>query len=259
MNHPATSDDLRTCILRWRLDEGHSLEECAERAGITVRTVQNILATKRNHNSLRNPRRLPAGRRRILEHDDNAYISSILAAQPTLFIDEIRDRLEAARGTSVSLSTLSRTITRVGLSHKKISQEALERNDLLRASWQVRMGKYTSDQLVFIDESAVDDHTNQRAYGYSMLGRACVQRATFLRGQRYSVLPALDVDGIVTMDLFEGSVNKDRFIRWLREDLVRAGCHRLIFRVVYLHIGTSSQSSTPFPKCRCHGQLFYPP
>ncbi|EIM82184.1 uncharacterized protein STEHIDRAFT_65660 [Stereum hirsutum FP-91666 SS1] len=149
----ATSDDLHACILHWRLHKGHSLEECAERAGVIVRTIQNILATKRNHNSLRNPCCLPPGRRRLLEHDDNTYISSILAAQPTLFIDKIHDCLEAARGKLVSLSTLSHTITRVGLSHKKVSQEALECNDLLRASWQVKMANYTPDQLLFIDES----------------------------------------------------------------------------------------------------------
>lgn len=176
----ATSDDLRACIIRWRIHEGHSIEECAQRAGVTERTVHNILATKQKYNTLRNPRHLPAGRRRLLEHEDHTYISSILAAQPTLFIDEIRDRLEAARGTSVSLLTLSRTITPQGLSHKKVSRKALERNDLLRASWQVHMGKYGSNQLVFLDESAVDDHSSQRRYGYSVLGRACVQHATFL-------------------------------------------------------------------------------
>ncbi|KDQ54004.1 hypothetical protein JAAARDRAFT_104822, partial [Jaapia argillacea MUCL 33604] len=30
--------------------------------------------------------------------------------------------------------------------------------------------------------------------------------------QRFSVLPALSIDGIVALDIFEGSVNKDRFI-----------------------------------------------
>ncbi|KAF8835084.1 hypothetical protein BDN67DRAFT_913651 [Paxillus ammoniavirescens] len=38
----------------------------------------------------------------------------------------------------------------------------------------------------------------------------------FLRGQRYSVLPALSVDGIIALDIFEGSVNKDHFLPFIR-------------------------------------------
>ncbi|TFK78702.1 hypothetical protein K466DRAFT_506868, partial [Polyporus arcularius HHB13444] len=36
---------------------------------------------------------------------------------------------------------------------------------------------------------------------------------------RYSVLPALSVDGMIALDIFEGSVNKDRFLQFLNEEL----------------------------------------
>ncbi|KIP08377.1 hypothetical protein PHLGIDRAFT_69431, partial [Phlebiopsis gigantea 11061_1 CR5-6] len=36
----------------------------------------------------------------------------------------------------------------------------------------------------------------------------------FIRGQRYSLLPALSMDGIVAMEIFPGSVNKEKFIHW---------------------------------------------
>ena len=62
-------------------------------------------------------------------------------------------------------------------------------------------------------ESRVDDHTNQRTHGRAAVGLACVRRATFIRGQRYSILPALTSDGIIALDIFEGSVNKEKFIR----------------------------------------------
>ncbi|KAI0039485.1 hypothetical protein FA95DRAFT_1504116, partial [Auriscalpium vulgare] len=32
---------------------------------------------------------------------------------------------------------------------------------------------------------------------------------------RYSILPALAVDGIIALDIFEDSVNKDRFLSFL--------------------------------------------
>ncbi|KZP18180.1 hypothetical protein FIBSPDRAFT_683360, partial [Athelia psychrophila] len=36
---------------------------------------------------------------------------------------------------------------------------------------------------------------------------------------RYSVLPALSLDGIIAMDIFPGSVNRERYLHFLREQL----------------------------------------
>ncbi|KAJ7114390.1 hypothetical protein C8R44DRAFT_587349, partial [Mycena epipterygia] len=36
---------------------------------------------------------------------------------------------------------------------------------------------------------------------------------------RYSVLPALTTEGIVALDIFEGSVNKERFLGFLRDQV----------------------------------------
>ncbi|KJA12884.1 hypothetical protein HYPSUDRAFT_152196, partial [Hypholoma sublateritium FD-334 SS-4] len=37
--------------------------------------------------------------------------------------------------------------------------------------------------------------------------------------QRYSVLPALTSEGIIAFDIFEGSVNKERFIQFINEQV----------------------------------------
>ena len=75
------------------------------------------------------------------------------------------------------------------------------------------MAEYTDpDVFVTIDESTVDDKTGHRRMGWSHLGTPCVRRMSFLRGVRYSILPALTTDGIVALDIVEGSVTKDRFL-----------------------------------------------
>ncbi|KAG2046390.1 hypothetical protein BDR06DRAFT_899351, partial [Suillus hirtellus] len=56
--------------------------------------------------------------------------------------------------------------------------------------------------------------------GWAPIGRACVRQQTFIRGQQFSVLPALSVDGIVALDIFEGSVNKELFINFLPDQIV---------------------------------------
>ena len=55
----------------------------------------------------------------------------------------------------------------------------------------------------------MDDRTNQCTMGWAAMGRACVCRAAFICGQRHSVLPALTCEGMIALDIFEGSVNKE--------------------------------------------------
>lgn len=76
------------------------------------------------------------------------------------------------------------------------------------------------EYFVWLDEVSVDDRTNQQDSGWAALGRACVRWVAFLRSQRFSVLPALTCDGIIAMDIFEGAVNKERFIQFLEQQLV---------------------------------------
>ncbi|KAG2153840.1 hypothetical protein DEU56DRAFT_726321 [Suillus clintonianus] len=42
---------------------------------------------------------------------------------------------------------------------------------------------------------------------------------SFVCGQKFSVLPALSVDSVIALDIFEGAVNKEKFIGFLREQV----------------------------------------
>lgn len=56
--------------------------------------------------------------------------------------------------------------------------------------------------------------------GWAGFGQPCTRKATFIKGVRYSVLPALSLEGYVALDIFEGSVNKEWFLRFLEEQVV---------------------------------------
>jgi hypothetical protein len=78
----------------------------------------------------------------------------------------------------------------------------------------VKFSGFTANMALFETLSAVFLREGGRQL------HTCVHRAAFIRGQRYSILPALTSDGIIALDIFEGSVNKEKFIRFLKEDLV---------------------------------------
>jgi hypothetical protein len=77
------------------------------------------------------------------------------------------------------------------------------------------------DMLMFIDEAARNKRTLARMKGWSLVGKRCVQRTCFGRGQRFSILPILTLDGIITYDIVPGSVTSERFLQFLCELVVR--------------------------------------
>lgn len=218
-NHIAT--EIRSRIDIWRLEQQRSVSEIAYLAQCSESTVYRVLQYFRDHGQVTNPTARTRCRPRLLSNADLEYLYSILLANPTLYLDELQDRLLLTRNVDISIATISRALHGLALSHKKVAKAAAERNELLRATWQAQYGNIPAEYFIWLDESSVDDRTNQRTQGWAGLGRACVRRATFIRGQKWSVLPAFLQDGIIAIDLFKGSVNKECFMSFLKNDLVR--------------------------------------
>jgi hypothetical protein len=76
------------------------------------------------------------------------------------------------------------------------------------------------NMLMFVDEAARNKRTSGRTKGWSVVGKRCVQRRCFSRGERFLILPILTLDGIITYDVIPGSVTSTRFLQFLRELVV---------------------------------------
>ena len=97
---------------------------------------------------------------------------------------------------------------------------ASERNELLRSAFIATIGRYRTDQLVFMDESSKDDRTMTRLYGYSKVNSKAFKKVVFVRGKRYTLLPALTEQGIIAVDIIEGSCTKQRFKEFVVSQVV---------------------------------------
>ncbi|KAF7341824.1 Transposase domain-containing protein [Mycena sanguinolenta] len=210
---------LRERIVAWRYEQRKPVDEIAELAGCSESTVYEILRNYRDFGQTNNPYAQRRGRPRALDMGDISYLSSVLDANPTLYLDEIQELLWENREVDVTLSTLSRALKQIAIMNKFVTREAVERDEMLRATWQAVHGDIPMEYFVWLDESSVDNRTHQRTSGWAGIGRACVRRETFIRGQRFSMLPALSCDGIIALDIFEGSVNKERFLGFLEKEL----------------------------------------
>lgn len=216
---PLLSIDLRNRIIHWRIREGRTVSEVAALAGCGERVVKSITCLYLETGEFSNGTAHTMGRPRILTMSDKSYIRSVLQEKPSLYLDEIQDMLWFNREIDVCLSTLSRTLREMAITNKTVSYEALQRNNLLRATWIGAYGDIPMDYMVFLDESGIESDDHQRTNGWGLLGSACTRRAIWMQGERFSILPALTHEGIVSMEIFRGAVNRDLFIGYIQEHL----------------------------------------
>jgi hypothetical protein len=98
----------------------------------------------------------------------------------------------------------------------------LERNEEDREEYKrnVRV-HYRPKQLVFADESHFNRLTLRRPYAWSKRGERASRHEIQFRGAKYSILPALSLDGILHLEVVENAVTGDIFRRFVEGLLPR--------------------------------------
>ncbi|KAJ7635762.1 hypothetical protein DFH06DRAFT_902259, partial [Mycena polygramma] len=87
------SEQLRNRIVAWRYEQSKTAREISELVGCSERTVYNVLRLDREFGQTSNPYARLRGRPRALDMGDMNYLSSILDANPGLYLDELQMRL----------------------------------------------------------------------------------------------------------------------------------------------------------------------
>ena len=190
--------------------------------GVKKTLVYRSLTHFRHYGVSYNPHAHQPGRCRMLSHEDLKLIVALLNQRHCIYLNELQAELYNIRGTFLSQTTLMRTLHHLHYSRKCVTTHALERDNLIRSAFMNRIADEVPnpDMLIFIDEAARNRRASARTKGWSLVGRRCVQRRHFIRGQRFSILPILTLDGIITYDIIPGSVDLERFVQFLRELVV---------------------------------------
>jgi len=120
-------------------------------------------------------------------------------------------------GLSTSESTVSRVLKHLRISRKVLQRQAAERSKELREHWAVRLTEWTPNQLVFIDESAANERTADRKYGWAPIGQRAIESVELKRSERYSILPAYTIDGYITWIIRQSSITGNIFNEFVEE------------------------------------------
>lgn len=75
-------------------------------------------------------------------------------------------------------------------------------------------------QFVCLDETSKNELTYARKYGRAYSGDRAELRDVFVRGDRYSLVAALSVDGYIACDAMPGSLDSMDFLEFIQEKVV---------------------------------------
>ena len=74
-------------------------------------------------------------------------------------------------------------------------------------------------EFIFIDEMSENDHDTARGYGVSLSGECADFIDNFVRGDRYSLVAAITVEGYVAARVVAGSYDAIEFYDFIAEQV----------------------------------------
>lgn len=136
--------------------------------------------------------------------------------RPTAYLDEIAWFIFDETGISVHPKTIWNVLSRANFSRKASRHVAKERNEQLRTLWRAKSAYWKQDDIIFIDESASNERTGWRKYGWSLCGMPCDNIQPAKRSERWSILPAMSVNGyLLGVMIKQGAVTQQEFTDWI--------------------------------------------
>ncbi|KAF5386197.1 hypothetical protein D9615_002285 [Tricholomella constricta] len=148
-------------------------------------------------------------------------LHALIQETPSLYLDELRDWLALEHDLPISITSLHDNLRDLGLTFKLLRKAATERDDTLRSDWMYHVTRnFTAEQIVVLDESSKDGRTFVRHYGRALSGHSPVTRTSLDRGTRYSILPALTLEGYIAVRVVEGSIDGAEFYDFIVNDVL---------------------------------------
>mmetsp|Transcript_23413 Transcript_23413/g.63475 ORF Transcript_23413/g.63475 Transcript_23413/m.63475 type:complete len:335 (+) Transcript_23413:202-1206(+) len=149
-------------------------------------------------------------------------LEAVLKSKSDLTIDEIQRDMHVRTGLRVSQSTVCRMLHARNYTRKQIDLVARAADDDEREEWGDKIWrKYWAHQLVFVDESGVNNKTAQRRFGRSVRGERARRSVFKFCQEKYSVVGGYTSNGMLgEVDVIKGGYNAQSFAAAMREHVI---------------------------------------
>jgi len=209
------SDDLKETALAMSL-QGIGDSEIREYTGISERSLKRLRHTYRNTGAV-SAKPDVVGRPRMLTAMEVKFLCDCVARQPDMALSELQAELREACAIDTSIQTIARSLQREGYTMKTVTRPALEQNKQDRETFRTLIDThFRPEQLIFANESHFNRLPLRRPYAWSIRGERASRYECFLRGTKYSILPALSLNGILHLEVIKNTITSEDFIQFIQ-------------------------------------------
>jgi len=180
--------------------------EVAAATGVFRHTIAKLRLSLEYWGQCYPPPTVRLGRPQLLRQAQLDGLRNYLAGRPGAYLEEMQDFFYEHYDIEVSLSTVWRALERLNSSRKLATKRAQEQSEPLRRVFRARMLQYKAEQIIAIDESACNERTGDRKYGWSRVNTPVEATYSMRRSERWSLLPAITVDGYLDSMIYQGSI-----------------------------------------------------
>lgn len=176
------------------------------------------------HGSVIRPLSKLKGQERIITWAVLSTVQTLFEADSDFYLDEVVLWLAVEHNITISKAALHATLKSVGLTRKILHKIVIERDEELCKQWRaMQASEYflqDGSQFVCIDETSKNELTYARKYGQAYSGERAELKDVFVRGDRYSLVAALIVDGYIASHVIPGSFDSMDFLEFIQEEVV---------------------------------------
>jgi transposase len=218
------SADMKECGLAlW--ERGWEPVEICDALGFSASSLYRWRRIFEERGTVNRPPSPLCGRPRILIRAVLNDIHQLLLSDPHLYLDELLLLLAVNHGLMISRSALQENLEKAGLSRKILQKIAIERNDELRADFRdfiENEDHFHGDgsEFVFLDETSKDERSYAQLQGRSLAGERAILKDVFVRGDRYSILAALTLDGYMAVHVEMDAFDSLQFFEFVADEVV---------------------------------------
>ena len=144
----------------------------------------------------------------------------LIINNPGILLREVQKELDDVLFLKISISTIYRFLHKNGFTKQKLQLCALQSSEILRQQFIVDVSVYTTDMLVFIDETGTDRRNTVRNYGYSLRGKPLKNPTLFVRGERVSAIACISTAGLLDVKTLTGTTDGDCFYEFTQTHLL---------------------------------------
>src|SRR4028118_2107687 len=194
----AYSNDFRTKIVETNWKELESIQQTADRFGVSYSFVWKLL-NRHAEIGLVSPKPHGGGAKPKLNPQQLPVVTQLVEQDNDATLEELVTQLQSKIGVTVSRATMGRMVQKLKLTRKKTLHATERETELLqqlRVQYWHEIGQVKLENLVFVDETG-SNLAMTRRYARSQRGSRAYNHAPYQRGQNVTLIGAMALRGLV--------------------------------------------------------------